>query len=270
MTDSLATLVEKLRGLVGGETRIVLISSTVHAVCFTPLTAAGFNVINTEMIDFPCSGRQSHFKRKLRRLLDDPLQSTIRGLEASVRFFGAGKDQQKKRDRWVVEHFLRGLGVPVGAGEISQPVDDPPDATFRDAAFEVKEVQDRGRRRGDEYRRQLEKARKAESSEELLEHFSPEDIDIADVYRRIMEETQFLAENKYRAPAVRRDLDLLFYVNLGMKTAWGIEDGARPSIDPYHRPRMALWFFSCTDPLHPASSSPATERRTFCVRCRGA
>ena len=35
---------------------------------------------------------------------------------------------------------------------------------------------------------------------------------------------------KYRAAAVRRGLDLLFYVDLGMQTAWGIEDGARPGV----------------------------------------
>ena len=40
----------------------------------------------------------------------------------------------------------------------------------------------------------------------------------------------FAPEGKYRAEAVRRGLDLLFYVNLGMQTAWGIEDGARPGV----------------------------------------
>ena len=40
----------------------------------------------------------------------------------------------------------------------------------------------------------------------------------------------FALEGKYRAAAVRRGLDLLFYVNLGMQTAWGIEDGARPGV----------------------------------------
>ena len=40
----------------------------------------------------------------------------------------------------------------------------------------------------------------------------------------------FAPEGKYRAEAVRRGLDLLFYVILGMQTAWGIEDGARPGV----------------------------------------
>jgi hypothetical protein len=65
LSDSLATLTDNVRSLVGVETRVVLISSAVYEVCYAPLKAAGFNVINSEMIDFPSSGRQSYFQRKL-------------------------------------------------------------------------------------------------------------------------------------------------------------------------------------------------------------
>ncbi len=78
LTAALDSLIEKLHGLVNEETRIVLISSAVHSVCLAPLKTAGFNVINTEMIDFPASGRQAHFERKLGRLLGEFLRR-VRG-----------------------------------------------------------------------------------------------------------------------------------------------------------------------------------------------
>jgi Putative endonuclease, protein of unknown function (DUF1780) len=232
LRESVTSLVAVARSLLGPESRVVLISSTVYAVCLEPLRAASLNIVNTEMIDFPGSGHQRVFRQKLGRILDERLQSAIRALEKSVQFFSAGKAQQKQRDRWVVEHFLRALGIKFDALEIKQPDDDPPDATFRGAAFEVKEIQDSGRRRGDEFKQKLEKARKAESYSELLEYFSPGDISIADVYQRIISECKDLTLGKYRVAAVRRSLDLLFYVNLGMQVAFEMEDGQRPRLDP--------------------------------------
>ncbi len=231
LIDALPSLLETVKGLVSPETEVVLISSPVYVVCGEPLRAAGINVVNREAIDFPASGHQPVFRRKLARDLDAHLRSVIRGLEAAVRFFGAGEEQQKARDLYVIEHFIRGLGVTFDPKEILQDSPDPPDATFRGAAFEVKEVYEDGRRRGDEYREQLAKAQAAWSSAELLEHFTPENISIAEVYERIMAATRLLASDKYRVEAVRRSLDLVFYVNLGMKAAWGIDEGPHPSIE---------------------------------------
>jgi hypothetical protein len=224
-------LLETARGLVNSETEIVLITSPVYAVCLDPMLAAGMNVVNTESIDFPGSGRQAQFRRKLGRTLDRFLRSTIRALEKTVQAFGAGVENQKALDLYVIEHFLRGLGLTFDLAEIRQDERDPPDATFRGANFEVKEVYPSGRRRHGEYKQRLAKAKAAQSSGELLEHFTPENISIAEVYKRIMSETQTLAAGKYAAKAVRRSLDLLFYVNLDMKTAWAIDEGPRPEID---------------------------------------
>src|SRR5690348_13841895 len=49
----------------------------------------------------------------------------------------------------------------------------PPDVKFRDAAFEIKEVLDEGRKRHDEYRDHLRRAWAARSPEELLEPYHP-------------------------------------------------------------------------------------------------
>jgi Putative endonuclease, protein of unknown function (DUF1780) len=232
LTAALPRLIEKVREVAADDTRIVLISSTVHSACCASLTAAGFNVVNMEAIDFPSSGRQREFFRKLGRALDEELHRIIRALEASVRFFAADENSKRVRERYVVEHFLRSIGLTFEADEIVRPDRDPPDATFRGAAFEVKEVQREGRRRHEEYKARLAKARAASSAAELLEHFSPESIAIGDVYLRIMDDTRALATTTYRSAATRRSLDLLYYFNLDMETSWGIDDGARPSIAP--------------------------------------
>ncbi|MGH9792732.1 MAG: secondary thiamine-phosphate synthase enzyme YjbQ [Candidatus Acidiferrales bacterium] len=69
LTDERSALKQRLKDLVNRDTPIVLIGSAVYAVCFEQLKPE-FNIINTEMIDFPSSGRQAEFKRKLGRLLD--------------------------------------------------------------------------------------------------------------------------------------------------------------------------------------------------------
>ena len=232
LTESMPALMKKLRRVCSPETRIVLISSAVYRVCCVPLRSARFNVINTETIDFPSTGRQLYFARKLGRLLDERLREAISDLEASVRFWSPGKENQKIRERYVTEHFLRAIGIEFEPSDLLQPEDDPPDVAFRGAAFELKEVQDRGRSRHTEYKRQLDKALHAERLGDLLETFQSESIPIGAVCQRLMQETQALTARKYASVALRRRLDLLFYVNFSVDRAWSIEDGVWPDIGP--------------------------------------
>lgn len=232
---ALPALLAKARELAGAETRLVLISRSVFDVCGQPLRDAGFRVANSEMIDFPASSQQPHFHCKVRAALrasDEHLQATIRDLEASVEYFGAGETQKRERERWIVEHFLRALGEKFVATEIEQPNDDPPDARYRGAAFEMKEIQQPGRRRGDEYREALAQAKAAISSADLLEQFTPRSLPIADAWQRVIAEAQEIARSKYPTAAVRRGLDLLYYLNLDPREAWDIEDGERPDLGP--------------------------------------
>jgi hypothetical protein len=85
---------------------------------------------------------------------------------------------------------------------------------FRGANFEIKEILSAGRRRHQEYKEGLQKALEATTPADLLEHFTPRDILIADVCALIFKEARALADDKYTAAAVRKGLDLLFYVNL--------------------------------------------------------
>ena len=53
---------------------------------------------------------------------------------------------------------------------------DPPDVRFRDAAFEIKEILDEGRRRHADLKEGLEKAKAARVPSDLLEPLTPRDI----------------------------------------------------------------------------------------------
>lgn len=50
--------------------KVVLISSLVYEICCEPLRRAGFNIINTEMVDFPGFGRQKEFQAKFARIIE--------------------------------------------------------------------------------------------------------------------------------------------------------------------------------------------------------
>lgn len=229
LSRSLPTLIKEIGKVNSDNLKIVLISNAVYDVCCAPLRTAGFNAVNNEVIDFPSSGRQAEFRRKIGQLLDENLRNTVRDLEESVRWWSPGTKNQKARERYVVERFLQGLGIEFKTAELTQPESDPPDVVFRAAAFEIKEVQNPGRKRHDEYRRRLARARAAERFGDLIEPFSSEDVPIAAVIERLMAESKKLAVGKYPAE-LRRSLDLLFYVNFGIDRWGGILDGPRPSL----------------------------------------
>jgi hypothetical protein len=67
--NSLPRLKGDLRAACGTGTKVILISAPVFKVCAAELAAAGFNVVNAEMIDFPGSGGQRKFREKFARAL---------------------------------------------------------------------------------------------------------------------------------------------------------------------------------------------------------
>jgi len=154
------------------------------------------------------------------------IQERIASLEETIRFFGAGPDNQQAQERIVVEGFLRGLGVEFSASEIKTVNQGPPDAIFRDATFEVKELYPPERRRHDEYKLELAKAREAFWAEELFEQFSPVDISLQEVVDQVS--ALALKYASQYAPAVRAGLDLLVYANL--HHVWGITEGQFPDL----------------------------------------
>lgn len=138
------------------------------------------------------------------------LEDRRRDLKESVEYFSA--KNKPERERWVCAEFVKNLGIVFDETELLSPDDDPPDVTFRDARFEIKEILDPGRLRHAEYKVALKKAQETSDPQDLIEQFTPQDITPFQVGDRILKELEGLVDQY--APSVRACLDLLFYVNL--------------------------------------------------------
>ena len=140
---------------------------------------------------------------------DEYIKSQIAALEESVAYFRPGN--QAELDSWVVGSFLENCGIEHQPTEIVVPGVDPPDAIFRSAEFEVKEILDAGRKRHAEYKAALAKARQATDPSELMEMYTPIDLKLSDLIARLEGKCREL-ERRYAHDA-RAGLDLLVYVN---------------------------------------------------------
>jgi Putative endonuclease, protein of unknown function (DUF1780) len=132
------------------------------------------------------------------------------GLKASIDYFSA--KNKAERERWVCHEFLRNLGVRYRLSEVTSPAEDPPDACFRSANFEIKEVLDAGRRRHAEYKESYKRALAATTSNELVNLFDPKDLTASEVFNKV----EGVLENcsSHYPAQLRGSLDLLVYVNL--------------------------------------------------------
>lgn len=66
--QNLPSLIEKVRGLAQPDTKIILIKSNVFDVAAEPLRQAGFNVLNSELLDYPGHFNQKAYREKLAKL----------------------------------------------------------------------------------------------------------------------------------------------------------------------------------------------------------
>lgn len=154
------------------------------------------------------------------------LNDIRKGLKDSVDFFS---DQDKFiRERWVVANFLINMSMPFAETDLVRG-SDPPDVVFRDAHFEIKEILDKGRKRHAEYKHALARASAAIDPTGLLEEYLPIDISIQDVYEMVHSVAADFSIRKY-SPEVRRQIDLLCYVNL--KNVMGLVESPFPDITP--------------------------------------
>jgi hypothetical protein len=146
----------------------------------------------------------THAKLIARMSKVDLLEYLRTALKESVAYFSSAN--QGALDQWVVVEFLTNLGLEFGADEVIRQREDPPDVIFRDAAFEVKEILDPGRRRHDEYRAALAKALATSNPADLAEDVTLEDITPAQIGTVVSELAQSLCD-KYE-PGFRATLDL--------------------------------------------------------------
>ena len=140
---------------------------------------------------------------------DKFLRELARSAADNVSFFGnRGKIE---RERAVCRAYLRALGVTSSESELKAPAPEPSDVIFRDAKFQVKELLDSGRRRGDEVRSKAEARANAEGIEALLEKYtSPTAMVLSDLASCVAGELKRYS-TKYSGNA--RHLDALVYVN---------------------------------------------------------
>lgn len=133
----------------------------------------------------------------------------IEDLAASVAYFTSQNKQE--RERWVATEFALNLGLTPAHGEIQSIEPDPPDVAFRDARFEIKEILDPGRRRHDEYKKELARVRGISKPQDLLREFTPKESSIGEIYDLCLKEASSL--DKY-SKDLKTQTDLLLYVNL--------------------------------------------------------
>lgn len=141
---------------------------------------------------------------------DEYIKNQIEALKESVAYFRPGN--QAELDAWVVGSFLQNCGIDHQPNEIIVPDRDPPDAEFRQAEFEVKEILDEGRRRHAEFKEALARAQQATDPSELMEMYTPTDLMLSELLHKLVTKCEELA-HRY-APDARSSLDLLVYVNL--------------------------------------------------------
>jgi hypothetical protein len=69
ITKALPWLLEKVKGLAGPTTGIILIKSNVYDKAAAALREAGFNVLNAELVDYPGHFNQRAYREKLAALV---------------------------------------------------------------------------------------------------------------------------------------------------------------------------------------------------------
>lgn len=134
----------------------------------------------------------------------------VKALEEAVRFFSP--QAKEEREKWIAEHFLSFVRPGTPDSEIRWVDAEPWDVLCLGAKFQIKEIQEPGRRRHMDYKEALVKARNVADPNELLEPYTPTTIRAADAQARVV--AQLRAWTDKYAPDVAICLDLLVYLNI--------------------------------------------------------
>ena len=143
--------------------------------------------------------------------MTDPMKEAIREITESrqeaMDFFS--NNSKKEREKWPVSEFLKNMGINFGANELISVEDQAPDIKFRDAAFEIKELDVEGRRRHDEKKEELKKAQVACGLEDLITQYEFKETSFQGVVDRIDK----MLKEYVCEPNFSGKTDILFYVN---------------------------------------------------------
>jgi len=130
---------------------------------------------------------------------------------AETRWIFSNK-MKPERERMVCRAFLRCLGIAFDDEEITTSGTEPIDVIFRSAKFQIRELMEPNRKRGDELRELQQKVENATSIEDLTTPYSPPRP--LSFQALVPELTNALGEKAMKYGTGCRDLDALLYVNL--------------------------------------------------------
>lgn len=140
---------------------------------------------------------------------EEEIKDSIKSCEKSLNLFSnPGKPYT---EIWVVREFLRNLGINFEDNELKTG-NNPPDVIFRTAEFEIKELDKRGRKRHDEYKQKLEKAKSATSLTDLMTPYEFKEISLQEIVNRIDEKIKELSYS----PDFCKSTNILFYINFSL------------------------------------------------------
>ena len=121
-------------------------------------------------------------------------------------------EAKPERERSVCRAFLRTIGVNFNESELVAPTDEPADVAFRKARFQIRELLDPGRKRGDDWKHKEKKYTEAKSLDKIIEPYSPPSaITLAALVPEIV---CALSEKLLKYGTGCNDIDALVYVNL--------------------------------------------------------
>lgn len=138
------------------------------------------------------------------------IKERIVAIKESIHCFS--NEMKPEREKWVVNKLLDYMKFDRNQDEVKSSTDEPVDVNFRDGAFQVKEILDQDRKRTTEFKNALGIAENAKKIEDLFEQYSPIDLKIDDALIIVVDQVKKWS-NKY-PPSVRKNIDLLFYMNL--------------------------------------------------------
>lgn len=122
-------------------------------------------------------------------------------------------EMKPERERSVCRAFLRAIGVPFDEQELVAPTDEPADVVFRTARFQIREILEPNRRRGDDWKRKEQKYSEADSFDDVMESYSPpRSITLVELVPNVVDA---LSEKAQKYGTGCKDIDVLVYVNLG-------------------------------------------------------
>jgi len=136
------------------------------------------------------------------------IENTIKQIRESISFFS--NPNKSKRELWVLREFLKNLNIDFQDNELRSVDNDPPDLIFRGAAFEIKEIDEKNRKRHDEYNQELKEASSAKNLKDLSNKpYKFKNINMQEIVDRVNDKFK---EIDYSLDFCK-NTNILFYIN---------------------------------------------------------